>query len=46
MTRESIVPKQGRCEQKLGYVERWEYLRVKFMLLLSDAMEAVQHLQG
>lgn len=46
MTRESTVPKQGRCEQKLGYVERWEYLRVKFMLLLSDAMEAVQHLQG
>ena len=33
---------QERLEQKLGYVERWEYLWDKFVLLLSAAKTAEQ----
>lgn len=33
---------QGRFEQKLGYLERWEYLWDKFMLLLSAAKTTEQ----
>lgn len=33
---------QERSEQKLGHVERWEYLRDKLVLLLSAAKTAEQ----
>lgn len=36
------VVEQERSEQKCGYVERWEYLWDKFVLLLSAAQTAEQ----